>query len=183
MRGSRARTNFFYSDMPPSSSITSIISPDDNLFLPHPLHSPNAFPPPAPAWIPDFVSLQPSVTPAGYVDACGSHQLYDNNNAPDLPPLPSCLSHVSASYTSTIPVSGYDHLSQGAWNDTITGSSFLSGSEHIPTGFDSLGSGSSLDFDSGEFVHSPLFGGMPPVSDTLPSVPDSFELGSSSYFF
>ncbi|XP_059624616.1 ethylene-responsive transcription factor LEP [Cornus florida] len=29
MRGSRARTNFIYSDMPPGSSVTSIISPDD----------------------------------------------------------------------------------------------------------------------------------------------------------
>ncbi|XP_052187445.1 uncharacterized protein LOC127798140 [Diospyros lotus] len=29
MRGSRARTNFLYSDMPPSSSLTSILSPDD----------------------------------------------------------------------------------------------------------------------------------------------------------
>ncbi|CAA0816733.1 Ethylene-responsive transcription factor LEP [Striga hermonthica] len=29
MRGSRARTNFVYSDMPPGSSLTSIISPDE----------------------------------------------------------------------------------------------------------------------------------------------------------
>ncbi|KAI3467825.1 hypothetical protein Pfo_024488 [Paulownia fortunei] len=29
MRGSRARTNFVYSDMPPGSSVTSIISPDE----------------------------------------------------------------------------------------------------------------------------------------------------------
>ncbi|GMN57366.1 hypothetical protein TIFTF001_026488 [Ficus carica] len=29
MRGSRARTNFVYSDMPPGSSVTSILSPDD----------------------------------------------------------------------------------------------------------------------------------------------------------
>ncbi|KAG8365776.1 hypothetical protein BUALT_Bualt17G0007000 [Buddleja alternifolia] len=30
MRGSRARTNFVYSDMPPGSSVTSIISPDES---------------------------------------------------------------------------------------------------------------------------------------------------------
>ncbi|KAL7161816.1 hypothetical protein ACSBR2_042312 [Camellia fascicularis] len=29
MRGSRARTKFVYSDMPPGSSVTSIISPDE----------------------------------------------------------------------------------------------------------------------------------------------------------
>ncbi|CAK7336019.1 unnamed protein product [Dovyalis caffra] len=44
MRGSKARTNFVYSDMPPSSSVTSIISPDESphdisaLFSPPPLH-------------------------------------------------------------------------------------------------------------------------------------------------
>ncbi|CAI9756394.1 unnamed protein product [Fraxinus pennsylvanica] len=30
MRGSRARTNFVYSDMPPGSSVTSIVSPDES---------------------------------------------------------------------------------------------------------------------------------------------------------
>lgn len=30
MRGSRARTNFLYSDTPPGSSVTSIVSPDDH---------------------------------------------------------------------------------------------------------------------------------------------------------
>ncbi|KAJ6393261.1 hypothetical protein OIU77_022686 [Salix suchowensis] len=30
MRGSKARTNFVYSDMPPASSVTSIISPDES---------------------------------------------------------------------------------------------------------------------------------------------------------
>ncbi|XP_022158410.1 ethylene-responsive transcription factor LEP-like [Momordica charantia] len=39
MRGSKARTNFVYSDMPHGSSITSIISPDE---------SADAFPPPIP---------------------------------------------------------------------------------------------------------------------------------------
>ncbi|KAG6783042.1 hypothetical protein POTOM_012473 [Populus tomentosa] len=42
MRGSKARTNFVYSDMPPASSVTSIISPDESqhdisaLFAPPP---------------------------------------------------------------------------------------------------------------------------------------------------
>ncbi|KAL7161778.1 hypothetical protein ACSBR2_042286 [Camellia fascicularis] len=37
MRGSRARTNFVYSDMPPGSSVTSIISPDEPIIsIPNP---------------------------------------------------------------------------------------------------------------------------------------------------
>uniref|UniRef100_A0A6N2M4Q8 AP2/ERF domain-containing protein n=1 Tax=Salix viminalis TaxID=40686 RepID=A0A6N2M4Q8_SALVM len=45
MRGSKARTNFVYSDMPPASSVTSIISPDESqldnsaLFAPTPRRS------------------------------------------------------------------------------------------------------------------------------------------------
>ncbi|CAK9178795.1 unnamed protein product [Ilex paraguariensis] len=37
MRGSRARTNFVYSDMPPGSSVTSILSPDDQSHSQHDL--------------------------------------------------------------------------------------------------------------------------------------------------
>ncbi|KAJ6415728.1 hypothetical protein OIU84_004508 [Salix udensis] len=52
----------------------------------------------------------------------------------------------------------------------------------MTTGFDSVGGsgGSSFWFDSGEYVHSPLFSRMPPVSDM---VPDGFDLSSSAYFF
>ncbi|XP_065866500.1 ethylene-responsive transcription factor LEP [Euphorbia lathyris] len=43
---------------------------------------------------------------------------------------------------------------------------------------DQTGEGGS--YFGGEYVHSPLFSRMPPVSDTLP---DAFDLGSSAYFF
>ncbi|KAJ6932936.1 ethylene-responsive transcription factor LEP-like [Populus alba x Populus x berolinensis] len=42
------------------------------------------------------------------------------------------------------------------------------------------GSGSYFWFDSDEYVHSPLFSRMPPVSDMAP---DRFDLSSSDYFF
>ncbi|KAF8390763.1 hypothetical protein HHK36_025290 [Tetracentron sinense] len=191
MRGSRARTNFVYSDMPPGSSVTSIISPDEaqqdlsalfvapqqndpitQLFFGqdsgNACHFSGGFPavPSGDAWIPESVSQQPAT---GFVDGAGSsYQFYDE---PELPPLPSCISDVS-----NVPVSGYD-MGQGIWNDST---SFLEVSGQIPIGFDS---GPSLGFDSGEFVHSPLFGRMPPISDTFPSVTDGFDLGSSSFFF
>lgn len=41
MRGSRARTNFVYSDMPPGSSVTCIVSPDEESHHPIPNIVPN----------------------------------------------------------------------------------------------------------------------------------------------
>ncbi|WCJ40261.1 Ethylene-responsive transcription factor LEP [Euphorbia peplus] len=49
----------------------------------------------------------------------------------------------------------------------------------IGNGFES-GTGSYFGFESGEYVHSPLFSRMPPVSDTAP---DGFDLGTSGYYF
>lgn len=48
----------------------------------------------------------------------------------------------------------------------------------MTNGFES--GGPYFGFDGGEYVHSPLFSRMPPVSET---VPDGFDLGSSGYFF
>ncbi|XP_042500204.1 ethylene-responsive transcription factor LEP-like [Macadamia integrifolia] len=118
----------------------------------------------------------------------------------DLPPLPSQILDNSNNYFSSssnvdVPVlSGYDdHMGhQGSLSDsTSTGFFGFTDTQQVitgTTGFDSVGSccGSSsscFGFESGELVHSPLFGRMPPVSDTLPSVTDGFDLGSSSYFF
>ncbi|CAG7879283.1 unnamed protein product [Brassica rapa] len=140
MRGTRARTNFVYSDMPPSSSVTSIVSPDDP-------------PPPPPAASPtcpndhvDYMMMfnqysstdSPMLQPqSDHVDSSsymfgGSPSCYSNSGC-ELPPLPSDLS--SSCY------------SQQQW---------------------SVEDFSSANYFEGEYVHSPMFSRMPSVSDSLP---------------
>ncbi|XP_010249334.1 PREDICTED: ethylene-responsive transcription factor LEP-like [Nelumbo nucifera] len=199
MRGSRARTNFVYSDMPPGSSITSIISPDETqhdlsaLFVPPPENDPTTqlyfcqesgnacnFSTGYPAvsagdsWIPAASVSEPSVVGAAGVSS-QPHQFYDST---ELPPLPSDVSSCFSS--SNVPLSGYD-MGEGAWPEAT---SFLGFSEQMTTnGFETVETGSCLGFDSSEFVHSPLFGRMPPVSDAVSTIADGFDLGASAYFF
>ncbi|XWS68713.1 hypothetical protein CRYUN_Cryun04dG0115300 [Craigia yunnanensis] len=91
----------------------------------------------------------------------------------ELPPLPPDVS--SPCYGSG--VDGSD-MSYGAWSDT----GLFGYSDQTANGFDSGVSGPCLGFNSNEFAqHSPLFGRMPSVPNT---VTDGFDLGSSSgYFF
>ncbi|KAJ9189794.1 hypothetical protein P3X46_001047 [Hevea brasiliensis] len=208
MRGSRARTNFVYSDMPAGSSVTSIISPDEpqqiqslqqqqqqqqaNNF------SSSIFFPPSqldPASIfnnqQDFSSSQchfsDGFSSVAGVDmwGCSSTTTYHHDKQlpaitnDELPPLPCDISSsFSSSVDSGIHNLGYE-MSQGGWSNTT--SSGLMGLEDQTTmtnGFES--GGSYFGFDAGEYVHSPLFSRMPSVSET---VPDGFDLGSSAYFF
>ncbi|XP_010551952.1 PREDICTED: ethylene-responsive transcription factor LEP [Tarenaya hassleriana] len=103
MRGPRARTNFLYSDMPPGSSVTSILSPDD-----HHHHQP---PPPL---------ISPSTTMFSHHDdhvnnymasnddyvvmeGSSSDYNYDHHNSScscssELPPFPSDLSTAPSGY-------------------------------------------------------------------------------------
>ncbi|RVW45026.1 Ethylene-responsive transcription factor LEP [Vitis vinifera] len=167
MRGSRARTNFVYSDMPPGSSVTSIISPDESLpdFSSHF----GQFPTETNSW--DYSNLyqeQPLVDNMNGTTTTTNNQFY---NANDLPPFPSQVS-------DQLPSSGFE-MEQATWGDSTSLAGF-SEQRTSPNEFDSAGGGSYLGFDSTQYVHSPLFGRMPPVSDTPP---DGFDLGSSSYFF
>nr|VDD33832.1 unnamed protein product [Brassica oleracea] len=105
MRGTRARTNFVYSDMPPSSSVTSIISPDD----PPPPPPPTAAAPPCSNDPVDYMvmfnqysstdslMLQPhsDQVESSYMFG-GSSSCYSNSSS-ELPPLPSDLSNSSYS--------------------------------------------------------------------------------------
>lgn len=52
-------------------------------------------------------------------------------------------------------------------------------------GFSEPASGCESVFAAGSegYLHSPLFGRMPVVSDSVPNVMDGFDLGSSAYFF
>ncbi|GKU96305.1 hypothetical protein SLEP1_g9554 [Rubroshorea leprosula] len=182
MRGSKARTNFVYSDMPPGSSVTSIISPDEShhdvpsIFASAPLQNNNLNQNQFFSQDP-FGSCQfPCGLPIGdgWSDTVGSYQpitgVMDNgsggsrqfSNDSELPPLPPDVSSGSVSCSDM----GY-----GMWSDS--GSYFgFSGQSGVE--FDSAGS--YLGFDpNGMGQHSPLF------SD---SVTDGFDLGSSSgYFF
>ncbi|KAA8532271.1 hypothetical protein F0562_032304 [Nyssa sinensis] len=167
MRGSRARTNFVYSDMPPGSSVTSIISPDESQ------HDLSAL----------FANSQQNDQGTNQLFFChddtvnvsqftgGFPFCHDDTELPPLPPdITSCF--------------GSD-MGDGIWNNT----SYLGFSEQGTTGYDdSTGLGSYLGFDSNELVqHSPLFGRNPPISDAVSSLPDGFDFASSSsastYFF
>ncbi|KAI3839493.1 hypothetical protein MKX03_011805 [Papaver bracteatum] len=211
MRGSRARTNFVYSDMPPGSSVTSIISPDDQTAVNADNNKSSKslyqIPPSqqqkddsnshanlcnfsggysaGDSWISaSSSSQQQQQMTATAVDCGGSFgSSYNSSNqyyydATDLPPLPT--SDISGSFGCTNNSSAYD-MAQGIWSsDTSYNFGYP---EQTTSGFETVSSGSCLGFDTGEYVHSPMFGRMPSVSDAFPGVADGFELGSSAYFF
>ncbi|OIV90048.1 hypothetical protein TanjilG_21180 [Lupinus angustifolius] len=180
MRGSRARTNFVYPDTPPGSSVTSIISPDEQTQNYH--HQAQEF---SPIFDPTHITQQPdphthfslSGFPGmtdttmlyGYseqslgsttIESSNFEQLFHDDET-QLPPLPPDI-------TSSV---GYD-MGHGFYNDEVGLSD---------PGLNACAGGSSypyLGFESGEYVHSPLFSSMPPVRD-----PEGFDLGNSSYFF
>ncbi|GAV74975.1 AP2 domain-containing protein [Cephalotus follicularis] len=192
MRGPRARTNFVYSDMPPGSSVTSIISPDEQQQChhqpqqqqQHDLSSLFVTPSqPDPSiqlsFNQDTSNVEPhypygfsstlSINNINVVDGNSFNVSYAPHHDTGLPPLPCDISG-----------SGYDMTQGGCWGTSDSSSSLMniSNQSTMTTG---LESGSSYyGFDSSEYVHSPLFSRMPPVSDTLP---DIFDLGSSAYFF
>ncbi|KAI3975943.1 hypothetical protein MKX01_016626 [Papaver californicum] len=220
MRGSRARTNFVYSDMPPGSSVTSIISPDDQTAVNDDMNKPSKslyqIPPSqqqkddsnshahlissirdhggsnvcnfsgghsaGDSWISASSSSQQqqpiAATTVDYGGSFGSS--YNSSNqyyydGTDLPPFPT--SNISGSFGSANDSSAYD-MAQGIWSsDTSYNFGYP---EQATSGFETVSSGSCLGFDTGEYVHSPMFGRMPSVSDAFA---DGFELGSSTYFF
>lgn len=166
IRGPRARTNFAYHDMPPGSSLTSILSPDyytatnANLLLPPAIPAPSGDGQwiPAPPQEPIFTGL-----PNGpqYPDETG------------LPPLPPSISDFSGCFGSGVS----DPIIESSQAGSTNGQDLF--------GFPEQGSGYDAVFGVGdnEYLHSPLFGQMPSVSDTVSDVTDGFDLGPSSYFF
>ncbi|TKY46241.1 Ethylene-responsive transcription factor LEP [Spatholobus suberectus] len=195
MRGSRARTNFVYPDTLSGSSVTSILSPDEqtqtqihqaqeelsSLFNPNPFSQPDPNPQfslggyPGIANTPTF-SAPEVASSGGYsysygyteggTNVEGSHfKLFDDGET-QLPPLPPDI-------TSSI---GYE-MGHGFYGDGV---GFSDPSFNVGAS----GSGYPYSgYDSGDYVHSPLFSAMPPVSDNVATGHDGFDLGSSSYFF
>ncbi|KAK7315728.1 hypothetical protein VNO77_34297 [Canavalia gladiata] len=202
MRGSRARTNFVYPDTPPGSSVTSILSPDEPTQTQTQIHhaqefsslfDPNSFtqkPDPTPQFsvsgYPGISNTNTNIFSTSEVASSGGYsysysygehseggtsventhfKLFDDDQT-QLPPLPPDI-------TSSM---GYE-MDHGFYGDGVEFSdpnSNLGGSE---SGYPYLG------FESGDYVHSPLFSAMPPVSDNVGTGHDGFHLGSSSYFF
>lgn len=178
MRGSRARTNFVYSDMPPGSSVTSIISPDESQS--HRDISETLFqfvpPPPPPfqqeqnvvlddpltAWAQgNSVAHQHSFT--GFTDGISpqsGQQLWDST---ELPPLP--------------PDFGNSGMTHGLWSESAyhhelseqaTGVGFEAGTSYLGIN------------ESSEYVQrSPMFGRVPPANPDT----EEYELGSSFGFY
>lgn len=188
MRGARARTNFVYSDMPPGSSVTSMIAPNDHSHSQQHLSSPAFVPPtqPDPNPYASYSSIAYQQQPLGNTNMVPhSSQLYGGNDY-QLPPFPSYTSEFSGCDSSNSQNAGYDQgMGEGTTWSTDSTNNGMGFSDHqqttTTTGFDNYESSSSyFCFDSTEYVHSPLFSRMPPVSD---KAPDGFDLGSSSYFF
>ncbi|KAK9070893.1 hypothetical protein SSX86_009461 [Deinandra increscens subsp. villosa] len=195
MRGSRARTNFIYSDMPAGSSVTSIISPDNPssaITLPPPPPQPTTADRQYNSY--SYDQFQPDQPTAGFgvVDI----GLYQPPVADDYYITGSQLYSASNGFTSTEDdgsfMQGIDYSYTCANDNINVGGSFSDSQQEniVPQGQEGLmfGSGSGIPttfssyvgFDGYDYVHSPLFGQMPPVSD--PSA-DSFSLSSSSSFF
>ncbi|XP_071722848.1 ethylene-responsive transcription factor LEP-like [Rutidosis leptorrhynchoides] len=196
MRGFKARTNFVYSDMPPGSSVTAIISPDESQ------HDMSAllFPPQPQPYLTNHnnvmstqqlcfdqtnnIQQQPflntnEITLAQNMNwwtgpvqessnSVGSgYGYYPKEDSIELPPLPQDMS--SSSY---------------CWSEdnNIINSNTISLLDSS-NGFD-YGANLNFGFEPVQ-QHSPLFSRMPSVSDHQ-TVTDGFDLGfstSSSYFF
>ncbi|KAL6003521.1 hypothetical protein ACLOJK_023752 [Asimina triloba] len=180
IRGVRARTNFAYPDMPPGSSLTSILSPDE------PVHTlfPTAaayqfsaidqwFPQPPPAAMPTAPEQA-----FNYSQFAGEPHIADTRT--ELPPLPQSQAENAAATSSFGVAEGV--VQGGGWAAGDEGKDNLFG----PAMPEASTEGSYDAFFSvgEEYLHSPLFGRMPSVtSDTFPNVSDGFDLGSSSSYF
>ncbi|CAH8292194.1 unnamed protein product [Eruca vesicaria subsp. sativa] len=143
MRGTGARTNFVYSDMPPSSSVTSIVSPDD--------------PPPPPVAPPtcsddhvdymtmfnQYSSTDSQMRQPEYSDQVeySGYMFGDSNSTCELPPLPSDL---SSSCYSQQPWNVEDFSSanyfEGEYVHSPMFSRMPSVSDSLPHGFNYFGS-------------------------------------------
>ncbi|XP_054789371.1 ethylene-responsive transcription factor LEP-like [Prosopis cineraria] len=192
MRGSRARTNFVYSDTPPGSSVTPIVSPDEEAHQNHDFSSlfasnllsqqPNPTDRPtecalsggllgiedSDAWAvsSEIYSQQYQSPPMDVHNVPHFRQLYDDNST-ELPPLPPDIT------TSIGYEMGHEFYDNGfGYSEQGTGTGFEPST--------SWPSCSYMGLDSGDYMHSPLLSTVPTVSEKMP---EGFDLGSSSYFF
>ncbi|KAH8513021.1 hypothetical protein Peur_056907 [Populus x canadensis] len=209
MRGSKARTNFVYSDMPPASSVTSIISPDESqhdisaLFAPPPQNqahqndtncqklyfSQDQYPFNAYAYGNSNSNLLTGGE--GWVQGCGAGAAdgpggsYEPNNAGSFGVANEPI-YFSNKDNIELPPLPPDVNSSCYGSDMDHGfwndAGFFGFQEEQKNNGNGLEiSGSSLGFDSNDYgQHGSLFEIMPSVSDT---VTDELDLGSSSTLY
>ncbi|XP_050374087.1 ethylene-responsive transcription factor LEP-like [Argentina anserina] len=179
MRGSKARTNFVYSDMPHGSSVTSIISPDEARDMSAFFTAP---PQPQTQMITSHNNPQQQQQPFFTQDPFEAYQFSGGSYGSYGPGSGCGIGDGTASHDNELPPLPPSVSSTCYGTGEVMGSDFYGFSEPTTTnGFDSMASGSYMGFDSNEFVqHSPLFGSMPPVAD---SGIDGFDLGTSSAYF
>jgi EREBP-like factor len=209
MRGSKARTNFVYSDMPPASSVTCIISPDESqqdnsaLFAPPPQHNTHqndtncqqlyfsqdqqpfnahAYGNSNSNWLAGGAGWVQGFGAGAGDGPCGS---YEPNSAGSLD-VASGLNYLSNTDNIELPPLPPDVNSScygcDMGREFWNDTGFLGFQEEQLDDVNGLEvSGSILGFDSNEFgLHGSLFGIVPSVSNT---VTDGFDLGSSSTFY
>lgn len=107
----------------------------------------------------------------------------------ELPPLPS-NDFLDSNSSHNYEVMSHDHvwnnpsnyMGFSEYNTTTTVSVAPTTTTLMSSGYDPTGNGSYLGFDSSNFVHSPLFGQMPPVVSNADSF-EALDLGSSSFFY
>ncbi|KAM7269129.1 hypothetical protein ACFE04_024626 [Oxalis oulophora] len=193
MRGSKARTNFVYSDMPPGSSVTSIISPDESQH--DVMMTPLLFPPQ------HIMPIQTQPITQLCFDSSTSHQQpffnNNNNNNSNNDALMTQFSTGNLNWwansvqestfgsgycfsddsTELPPLPQDMSTSYQIHNNSSNNFNYLESSNNNNYEFDY---GANLDL--GEF--SPLFNMIPSASNQ--TVTDGFDLtssSSSSYFF
>ncbi|WVZ15993.1 hypothetical protein V8G54_013559 [Vigna mungo] len=206
MRGPRARTNFVYPDTPPGSSVTTILSPDEQTQTQIQIHqvqedlssllNPNLFSQSDPN--PQFslggysgVTNTPTFSTTEVVSSGGYSYSYGytegGSNVEDSHSHSHSHSHFNLfdDGETQLPPLPPDITSSIAYE---TGHGFYGdGVGFSDPSFSLTDTGSSYPFsgfESGDYVvHSPLFSAMPPVSDNVAMGHEDFDLGSSSYFF
>uniref|UniRef100_A0A6N2K644 AP2/ERF domain-containing protein n=1 Tax=Salix viminalis TaxID=40686 RepID=A0A6N2K644_SALVM len=208
MRGSKARTNFVYSDMPPASSVTSIISPDESqheipaLFAPPPqnhVHQNDTTNCQQLYFSQDQYPFHAYGNSTGNLLAGGEGWVQGFESGAADGPGGSYEPNSAGSFAVTAEPSYFSSkdnielpplppdvnsscygpdMDHGFWNDA----GFFGFQEEQKNNGNGLAiSGSSLGFDSSDFSqHGSLFEIMPSVSD---SVTDGLDVGSSSTLY
>ncbi|QCD97254.1 ethylene-responsive transcription factor LEP-like [Vigna unguiculata] len=156
MRGSRARTNFVYADTTPGSSLTPIISPDQQ-----------PLPQPDPVLTLDPFSL------LGFPSGSSS---YDENASANV----AAASHFSQPpfFPNNNNINYYNNN-----NDNDNSGSTVELPPLPPDITSSMGYEMEQQSDGFYWDASSMFGAMSTVSENVCAESQVFELGSSSYFF
>ncbi|RZC59572.1 hypothetical protein C5167_006872 [Papaver somniferum] len=188
MRGSRARTNFVYSDMSRGSSVTDIISPDESQQF-HDLSS--FFTNSSFVYQPQQIANNNTTAQQIHFSTpdstnAGGFSVKDVQNSSWMNQTEIPQPQQQRECTSVNLVdSSYGYVSSNyelpPFPSEVSDFSGCLGWIFKWRGYESMGNGSYFGYNSTEYVHSPLSGQMPPVNSD--SGMDSFDLGSSACFF